>query len=95
VTVPLRLKLLRSAGPIATGDVELVVGVGVGVGVAVCVLWASATAGAAVKAVAMNTAPARKIAFISSRSLSDPPHHSPAASSANARRVPNIQALGG
>jgi hypothetical protein len=67
VTVPLRLKFWRSAGPIATGDWELVVVEGVGVGVGVGVVWASAMAGA--NAAATNTAPARKIAFIRSRVL--------------------------
>ena len=70
--MPLRLKFWSSLGPIATGDVELLVGagdgVGVGVGVCVCVLWASDVAGAAINAAVTNTAPARKIAFIRSAS---------------------------
>ena len=68
--MPLRLKFWSSLGPIATGDVELLVGAGdgVGVGVGVCVLWASDVAGAAINAAVTNTAPARKIAFIRSAS---------------------------
>jgi len=68
------LKFWSSLGPIATGDVELLVGagdgvgVGVGVCVCVCVLWASDVAGAAINAAVTNTAPARKIAFIRSAS---------------------------
>jgi hypothetical protein len=67
------LKFWSSLGPIATGDVELLVGAGdgVGVGVAGWVLWASAVSGAVAKAAAINTALARKIAFIRHRFSSE------------------------
>jgi len=90
--VPLRLKFWSSLGPTGTEVVELEVGAGDGVGVGA--VWASAVTGAPAKAAAMKTAPARKIAFIRSRS-SVIAAHSPPRAMAIARRVPKIQALGG
>ena len=89
VTVPLRLKFWSSLGPTVT-VVEFEVGDGVGVGVGA--VWASARAGANVAAT--NAAPPRKIAFIRSRFSSDRRFVPRQRASANARRVPNIQALG-
>ena len=71
VTVPLRLKFCSSLGPMATGDVELVVAAGGGVGVCAGAVWAGAIAGAAAKAAARIAVPARKIAFIRSRFSSE------------------------
>ena len=73
VTLPDRLKFWSSLGPTVVDEGEEVGG-------DCCVSWASATAGASQTAPASNTAIPRKIALISSRSLSDSPHHSPAAS---------------
>jgi hypothetical protein len=87
--VPFRLKFWSSLGPTVTDVVELEVGGGAGVGVGA--VWACALAGA--KAAAKNTAPARKIAFIRSRFLSDR-RFVPRRRASNARHVPNIQALG-
>ena len=71
VTVPLRLKFCSSLGPMATGDVELVVAAGGGVGVCAGAVWAGAIAGATAKAAARIAVPARKIAFIRSRFSSE------------------------
>jgi hypothetical protein len=87
----LRLKFWSSLGPTVSDVVEFDVGGGVGVGRGA--VWASASAGA--NAAAINTAPARKTAFIRSRFLRDRRFFPRRRACANARRFPNIQALAG
>jgi len=66
----------------------LVAGAGIGV------LWPSATVGAAANAAATKEILTRKIALIRSRSLMSRRFTPPRRATANARRVPDIQALG-